>query len=175
MPRLPLILCLIASVATFRSSAADAPTAVEPLKQLDPAHKKALAESLGAKPGETKGRVHPLTLPRDDLDVYTAEFGEIPPEAGLATTLRLWRCTCGKYYLVGDFCVADYESNDVIDALRAGGHISIASVSPLLLHEKPRLLSIRIQGEGDIDTLTKPLKEALRWMGANRSKKNPIE
>jgi hypothetical protein len=144
-------------------------------KKLDPAHMKSLADALGAKPGETRGRVHTLTLPRADLDVYNADFGDIPVEAGLATTLRLWRCTCGKYYLVGEFCVADYESNDVLDGLRTGGHISIVSVAPLLLQEKPRLLSIRIQGEGDIEALTKPLKEALRWTGTNRSKKNPIK
>ena len=174
---LVLIACAI-TLQTFSPARADdkSPAAAAPAeKQLDPAHMKILADALGAKPGETKGRVHTLTLPRDDLDVYTPEFGEIPHEAGLATTLRLWRCPCGKYYLLGDFRVADYESNDVLDALRAGGHVSIASVSPLLLQEKPRLLSIRIQGEGDIETLTKPLKEALRWMGANRSKKNPIK
>jgi hypothetical protein len=144
-------------------------------KQLDPAHLKLLTDALGAKPGQITGRVYTLTLPRGDLDVFTLDQGDIPAEAGLATTLHLWRCTCGKYYITGQFCVADYESNDVIDGLRTGNHISIVSVAPMLLQDKPRILAIRIQGEGDIDTLIKPLKEALRWMGDNRSKKNPIK
>ena len=37
-----------------------------------------------------------------------------------------------------------------IDALRANGsHVSIVAVSPMFLQEKPRLLMIRFQGEGD--------------------------
>src|SRR6266496_1202376 len=130
-----------------------------PQKKLEPAHLKALTEAIGAKPGETKGKVHTLTLPREDLDVVNLDMGEIPTEAGLATTLHVFRCGCGKYYIIGDFCVTDYESNDVIDALRAG-HFQIASVSPILLQEKPRILSIRFQGEGEIDHVTKTLKEA---------------
>jgi len=172
MTRLPLFLCTLLTLTPLLTFAADD----DAEKKLDPAHMKSLAEALGAKPGETKGRVHTLTLPREDLDVYTLETGDVPTEAGLASTLRLWRCSCGKYYVLGEFCVADYESNDVIDALRGnGGHVAIVSVSPLLLQEKPRLLMIRFQGEGDIDTLTKTFKEAVRWIGENRTKRNPIK
>jgi hypothetical protein len=153
----------------------EAPVATDPpQKKLEPAHLKALAEAIGAKPGETKGKVHTLILPRDDLDVVNLDMGEIPTEAGLATTLHLFRCGCGKYYIIGDFCVTDYESNDVIDALRAG-QFQIASISPILLQEKPRILSIRFQGEGEIEQVTKTLKEALRWIGENRTKRNPIK
>jgi hypothetical protein len=172
----PLIaMCLLAALVFPTAHAADKVTDVEPLKQLDPAHMKAVADAIGAKPGETRGKVHTITLPRDDLDVYTPDFADIPVEAGLASTFRFWRCTCGKYYMLGEFVVADYEANDVIDSLRAGGHMSIASVAPILLQEKPRLLSIRFQGEGDIETLTKVLKDAVRWTGTNRSKANPVK
>jgi very-short-patch-repair endonuclease len=146
-----------------------------PKKELDPAHMKTLAEALGAKPGETKGKVHTITLPRTDLGASTLEFGDIPVEAGLQSTFHVWRCTCGKYYIIGQFCVIDYESNDVIDALRANNRLYIASVAPMLLQERPRLLLIRFQGEGDIDTIAKNLKEALRWIGDARTKPNPIK
>jgi hypothetical protein len=172
MTRLPFLLCALITLTPLLTFAADE----DDPKKLDPAHMKALAEAIGAKPGETRGRVHTLSLPREDLDVYTMDTGDVPTEAGLATTLRLWRCGCGKYYVVGEFCVVDYESNDVIDALRgSGGHVSIVSVSPILLQEKPRILMIRLQGEGDIDTLTKSFKEAVRWIGGNRSKREPIK
>jgi hypothetical protein len=171
MTRLPRFLCILFTLTPLLTFAAD-----DDPKKLDPAHMKSLAEAIGAKPGETRGRVHTLTLPRADLDVYTLDTGDVPTEAGLASTLRLWRCGCGKYYVLGEFCVVDYESNDVIDALRANGsHISIVSVSPMLLQEKPRILMLRIQGEGEIETLTKTLKEAVRWIGENRTKRNPIK
>lgn len=172
MTRYASLILIAFALTTAHTFADDA----DPEKKLDPAHMKSLAQAIGAKPGETKGRVHTLTLPRDDLDVYTLDTGDVPIEAGLASTLRLWRCSCGKYYVVGEFCVVDYESNDVIDALRANGsHVSVVSISPLLLQEKPRLLMIRLQGEGDIDTLTKTFKEAVRWIGENRTKRNPIK
>lgn len=143
-------------------------------KKLDPAHLKTLTEAIGAKPGVTTGKVYTLTIPRDDLDVVNLDMGEIPVEAGLATTLHVFRCGCGKYYVIGDFIVTDYESNDVIDGLRSG-QFQVASVSPILIQEKPRLLSIRFQGEGQIEEVTKTLKETFRWIGENRTKRNPIK
>jgi hypothetical protein len=175
MIRSLLAICLLAAFVVPTARAADKVTDVEPLKQLDPAHMKAVAEAVGAKPGETKGKVHTITLPREDLDVSTPDLGDVPVEAGLASTFRFWRCTCGKYYMVGEFVVADYEANDVIDSLRTGAHVYVASVAPILLQEKPRLLSVRFQGEGDIETLTKVLKDAVRWTGANRLKANPVK
>src|SRR5690606_2843822 len=116
-------------------------------KELDPAHTKALADALGATDTAVKGKVFTLTLPRTDLDTRNLIFGEIPAEAGLATTLHVWRCDCGKYYVIGQYCVADYESNDVLDSL-VRGHMKVASVAPMLLEEKPRIVLIRFQGEG---------------------------
>jgi hypothetical protein len=188
MIRYPFAVVFVLCLMSFQLPAADKPAAdkgaadakaAEPVsddapKKLDPAHLKALTEALEAKPGEIKGRVFTLTLPRADLDVNTIEMGDIPVEAGLATTIRMFRCGCGKYYVIGEFCVADYESNDVIDALRAG-QFQIASVAPMLLQEKPRIVLIRFQGDNDIDGVIKTLKEAVRWVGENRTKRNPIK
>jgi hypothetical protein len=143
-------------------------------KKLDPAHMKSLAQAVGAKPGVVNGKVCTITVPREDLDVVNLDMGDIPVEAGLATTLHVFRCGCGKYYVIADFIVTDYESNDVIDGLRSG-QFQIASVSPILLQERPRLLSIRCQGEGQIEDVTKTLKETFRWIGENRTRPNPIK
>ena len=63
----------------------------------------------------------------------------------------------------------------VIDALRANNTFSIASVAPMLLQERPKVLLIRFQGEGEIDAIAKNLKEAVRWIGEARTKPNPVK
>ena len=177
MPRCALILSLVLILCSFQyadDKPVDSPPPEPGLKKLEPAHLKALAQAIGAKEGQTTGRVHTLTLPRSDLDVNTLELGDIPVEAGLASVFHVFRCGCGKYYILGQFCVTDYESNDVIDALR-GGKLSIASVAPMLLQERPRIVLIRFQGEGQIEELIKPMKEAVRWIGENRTKPNLVK
>jgi hypothetical protein len=167
---------VLLSLTSFHLPAAD-PAAVtdeeSQKKKLEPAHMKSLAEAIGAKPGVTTGPVHTLTLPRTDLEVRTLEMGDIPVEAGLATTLRVFRCHCGKYFVVGEFCTVDYESNDVIDSLRKG-QFQIASVAPMLIQEKPKIVLIRFQGEGQIEQVTATLKDAVQWIGENRTKPNPL-
>ena len=175
----PLIaMCLLAACVIPTARAADKVTDVEPLKQLDPAHMKAVANAIGAKPGETRGKVHTITLPRDDLDVYTPDFADIPVEAGLASTFRFWRCTCGKYYMLGEFVVADYEANDVIDALRKDpdAGLRVTSIGPLLLNEKPRLIVVRFFGENrSAAALAKALRSALAWTGKERMAPRKVE
>jgi hypothetical protein len=159
----------------------EAPDNIDP-KKLDPEDIKTLAAALAAAapapppPGEWKadGRVYTMTFPRADLDVRTLDFGDVPVEAGLATTLRFFRCDCGKYYLIGEFCVTDYESPDVLDNL-VRGRLRVASVAPMLLQEKPRLVLIRFQGEGKVGALAKTLADAFRWVGENREKSNPVK
>jgi hypothetical protein len=163
-----MTLTLVSLISLF------APAAEEDKAKLDSADMKKLADALGAKGQTINNKVFALWLPREDLDLRTLDFGEIPVEAGLSTSVKLWRCPCGKYYLVGEYVVTDFESNDVLDSLRQG-NFQIASVAPILVRERPRILSIRFQGEGDVDHIVKTLKEAQRWVGENRSKPKPIE
>lgn len=72
--------------------------------------------------GVTRDNVYTISIPRDDLDV-SIEGMDVPTAAGLESIFWFYRCPCGKLNLVGQFLVADYESNDVIDALR-GPHQS---------------------------------------------------
>jgi hypothetical protein len=143
-------------------------------KKLEPEKTEALAKALGVKGQVVNDKVFVISLPRTDLDVYTTQHGEVPTEAGLASTFRVWRCPCGKYYITGEFCVVDYESNDVIDSLRKS-FWQIASVAPMLVGDRPRIVLVRFQGEGEMDVVIKTLKDALNWVGENRTKPNPIK
>jgi len=108
-----------------------------------------------------------FTFPRADLDI-TLQGNDIPVAAGLASEFRFYRCPCGLLNVIGQFVVADYEANDVVDALRAG-HVEVASVGPFMLHERPRLLLVRFQGENKHGgVLAQTLRTALSWTGEER-------
>ena len=126
---------------------------------------KQIAAALG-KQGELKDEVYTVTFPRTDLDV-SIEGMEVPAAAGVASEFRFYRCPCGKAVLIGQFVVADYEANDVVDSLLKG-RLAVASVGPLLLYERPRLMLIRFQGEGKGEKMAKVVREALTWTGEER-------
>jgi hypothetical protein len=122
--------------------------------------------SLGGQRSFDQG-VLTIRLPRTDLWVQ-ADMGEIPTAAGIESRFYFYRCTCGKDKVAGEFVLTDYEVNDVIDALRAG-HIEIVSVAGMFTGDKPRMMSLRFQGEGQATDLTQTLKAALSWVGDARS------
>jgi hypothetical protein len=127
---------------------------------------RSIRAALGRE-GVFRDNVLSFTFPRDDLDV-TIQGNDAPAAAGVASDFRFYRCPCGLLNVIGQFVVADYEANDVIDALREG-HVEIASVGPMLLHERPRLLLVRFQGENKRGgTLAKALRSALSWTGRER-------
>lgn len=119
------------------------------------------------KPGDLHDGILTFVFPRDDLEVTVLD-NDTPVGAGIESDFRFYRCPCGKINVIGQFVVADYEANDVLDALRQG-HAEIASVGPLLLHERPRLLLIRFQGENKRGgPLAKTVRAALTWTGKER-------
>jgi hypothetical protein len=128
-------------------------------------------DSAFGRNGEVKDGVYRLVTPRPDLFV-TVNGMDVPTGAFLESDFRFWRCPCGKALVNGQFVVADYEANDVINELQLG-HLEIASLAPLLLNEHPRLLLVRFQGEGDGRQLAKTLKSALSYTGEARSKPAP--
>jgi hypothetical protein len=150
---------------THRSHADDAAPAPYDWKALDPV--------IGAK-GEFKDEVYTYILPRNDLDV-AVESMDVPAAAGIASEFHFFRCTCGKMRVVGQFCCADYEANDVIDAIRPGALIAVANVGPMFISDKPRVTLVRFQGEGDAVELAKLLKSALGWMGDARTATQPVK
>jgi len=116
--------------------------------------------------GARKDAVLVITVPRDDLFV-AIDGMDVPTAAGVESIVNFWHCSCGKTSVIGQFCVADYESNDVIDALRAG-HMEVVSIGPMVLHSRVSPLLLRFQGEGKAGDIAKTLREALRWMGKER-------
>ena len=138
----------------------------EPDDETDEQAWQSIRKALG-KGGDLRDGVLAFVFPRNDLNI-TLQGNDIPVAAGLASEFRFYRCPCGLLNVVGQFVVADYEANDVLDALREG-HVEIASVGPLLLHERPRLLLIRFQGENKRGgVLAKALRTALSWTGEER-------
>jgi hypothetical protein len=110
--------------------------------------------------------VYVVTVPRDDWTIMI-EGMEVPTAAGLESVFQFYFCSCGKTNVIGQFCVQDYEANDVIDALRAA-RIEIASVAPMLLHTRQSPVIIRFFAESYPEPLGKGIREALRWTGKER-------
>jgi hypothetical protein len=124
-----------------------------------------ISRALG-RTGVLHDGVYTITIPRDDFDVSIDGMG-IPTAAGLESAFHFYRCPCGKMNVAGVFVLADYESNDVLDALRKG-QVNVASIAPLLLYARPNLLALRFQAEGDGATMAKTLRDALRCTGKER-------
>jgi len=186
---LPIVLLLVgASCAPSprRSSAPDPSTRVEtwtprqrtPLPPLPPQDEfsddeptdeqvlRAIADAMG-KPGELKDGVYTYVYPRGDLEL-TIQGNDVPAAAGIYSLFHFYRCPCGRINVIGQFVLADYETNDVIDELR-NGHLEVTSVGPLLLHERPRLMLIRFFGEMKrADELARAVRAALDWTGRDR-------
>jgi hypothetical protein len=124
-----------------------------------------VATVLGHK-GELHDDVYTVRVPRDDLFV-SIEAMEVPTAAGIESTYRFYRCTCGKTVVIGEFVLADYEVNDVLYALQKQD-ILISTVAPFLLYERPHLMQVRFQAEGEARQLAEAIKSALNWTGRNR-------
>jgi hypothetical protein len=131
-----------------------------------------LDETFGRK-GEVKDGVYRLVTPRPDLSV-TMDGMDVPTGAFLESDFRFWRCPCGKALVNGQFVVADYEANDVVNELQLG-QLHVASLAPAMLDERPRLLLIRFQGEGRPRQLARALKSALSYTGPARNAPQPAD
>ena len=151
-----------APVLSTRAPGADE----QPEEETDEEAWQNIRAALG-KPGNLEEGVLTLVFPRDDLQV-TVQGNDVPVGAGLWSEFRFWRCPCGLINVSGQFVLADYEANDVIDALRKG-HVEVVSVGPFLIHERPRLTLVRFLGENKSGgALAKTLRETLAWTGKER-------
>ena len=129
-----------------------------------------IEETFGRK-GEVKDGVYRLVTPRSDLFV-TMDGMDVPAGAFIESDFRFWRCPCGKLLVNGQFALADYEVNDVVDELHKG-HLHVVTIAPLLLHEHPRLLMVRFQAEGRTKAIAAALKSALSYTGDERNAPQP--
>ena len=124
-----------------------------------------IATTLG-KQGTAADHVYTVIFPRDDLFV-SIEGMDVPTAAGIASAFHFYRCSCGKTVVLGQFVLADYEANDVIWALEKQDFV-VSSVGPFLSYEKPRLMAVRFQAEGQPRRLAEALRDALNRTGRNR-------
>jgi Domain of Unknown Function (DUF1259) len=112
-----------------------------------------------------------VIVPRDDLDLES-EMGQIPISAGISSRFYFFRCHCGKVKVLGEFVVCDFESDAVLDAIRAG-KFTVVSLSPILQNTRPSMLSIHFQAEGDPDPIVQTLRSALDQTAHRRSATQP--
>lgn len=133
---------------------------------------KEIAAGLG-KAGIARDGVYIVAFPRDDLFV-SIEGMDVPTAAGIESVFRFYRCSCGKTVVLGNFVLADYEANDVVFALQKEDFI-VSSMGPFLLYEKPTLIVVRFQAEGDPRRLADALRQALDRTGKNRLKAQKLD
>jgi len=117
--------------------------------------------------GTFRDGVYTISRPRTDLEVGHIDLGDIPAAAGLVSTFYFFKCPCGKMNAVGQFCVADYEVQAVVDELRNSG-IQLVSITPMFLGERPRIMAIRFQARANADVVAEGIRNALRWIGEER-------
>jgi Domain of Unknown Function (DUF1259) len=160
-----LLLAMIPLLTLVHRSQADDNSAPPPYDW------KSLDSVIGAK-GELKDDVYTYVLPRNDLNVAVDSM-DVPAAAGISSQFYFFKCSCGKIRVVGQFCCADYEANDVIDAIRPGAMLEISNVGPMFISDKPRVMIVRFQGEGDATAMAKLIKSALGWMGDARTATQP--
>ena len=138
----------------------------------EPALFRRITEVFGRE-GEIKDGVYRLVTPRSDL-LVTMDGMDVPSGAFLESDFRFWRCPCGKLLVNGQFVLADYEVNDVVDELQKG-RMDVVTIAPLLLHEHPRLLMVRFQGEGRTRAFAEALKSALSYTADARNAPQPMD
>ena len=154
--------CASHDIASETQSATTQASAASPATSND---WNTVAEVLG-RTGELRDGVYAVCVPRDDLLVSIEGMG-VPTAAGIESTFRFYRCTCGKTVVLGEFVLPDYEVNDVLYALQKED-LLVSSVAPVLLYEKPRLMEVRFQAEGEPRHLAEAIKSALHRTGKNR-------
>jgi hypothetical protein len=157
------LLCVLTSCAAEVQAPA---TADAPKTQINDQRFETIAKEFPA--GKLEKNIFTTHILRSDLEVGHIEMGQIPVAAGLHSSIYFYPCPCGKMNTSGQLCVVDYEVNEVIDELRAA-RIKIASVGPMFIGERPKLMMIRFHAEGDATKLAAALKKALSWMGDDRN------
>jgi hypothetical protein len=144
--------------------------ATQPAAEAEAPDWSAIAKVVGAD-GTLKGRVYTIEMPRTDLDVNIDGL-DVPSDV-LLSTFHFYKCPhCSRLVVSGEFCVLDFEANDVMSALRAGG-LTVAGVAPMFIGDRPHLLLVRFHGEAFGLEIAKPIKAALDWTGPARTAPRP--
>ena len=139
------------------------------------------AHDIAAVVGEPLFDEHLLAFTRWMADYYLAPWGEVLAGAlpgggeGLAKS-RARRAAVEDTVLTAalpDRFSLSREQRAAAEALERA--IGAGRFAPMLLQEKPRIVLIRFQGEGQMEELIKPMKEAVRWIGENRTKPNLVK
>jgi hypothetical protein len=160
-----LAICILSLAVGVSHMRAQESAPSEPTTQPIPKDWKQLIKESGLK-GELKDDVYTVRLTRDDLDVQF-DGGLVPFGAGLESVFYFFPCPCGTMNATGQFCLVEWEVNDVIDALRKAD-IKITSLAPMMIGERPRMMLLRYQAEGQPEPIITAIKNSLEWVGPAR-------
>ena len=117
----------------------------------------AIDRALGTQ-GQTAGGVYQLSIPRRDP---IHEHGMVIPSAmGVAEAINFQPTGRGKAAITGDFVLTADEVTPVMRALQ-DNDIEATALHNHMLDEEPRLFFMHFWANGDVDKLTKGLREAL--------------
>ena len=112
--------------------------------------------------------VYSYAVPVTDLHLRVEDM-DVPPEAGIASTIHFFRCPCGKMRVVGQICCRAQEAADVVEALADKAVIRVGSVAPMFQRAEPQLMLVRFQGEGGAVDLARVLRRALDWTASGQA------
>lgn len=122
---------------------------------------KAIEQAIG-KPGEMKGDVYKVSLPRKDLSV-TLNGVQLKPGFALGTWIAFKQA--GHDAVVdGDLVLTEHEVGAVFNQLRKVG-IQVSALHNHLIGETPRVMFLHIEGKGDAGKMATQIKEALSLTG----------
>ena len=114
------------------------------------------------RPGELRGDVYKVGLPRTDLKV-TADGVGIKPGLALGSWVA-FKPSGSHVMVMGDLVLLESEVNPVLSKLEDNG-IEISAVHNHVLNEQPRVMYMHYMGHGDEEKLARAMKEALALSG----------
>ena len=110
------------------------------------------------RPGELRGNVYKIGLPRTDLKVTVD--GE-PIKAGLALGSWMAFTPSGEHAMVmGDLVLMESELTPVLSKLQENG-IEVSAIHNHVLNEQPRIVYMHYMGHGDEEKLARSMRDAL--------------
>jgi hypothetical protein len=142
-------LCSLLLIAA--SAQADEP------KQASKLPTSAIEKALG-KPGELKGDVYKIAMPRKDLSV-TVKGVKVKPGLALGSWIA-FKEVDNEAVMDGDLVLTEDEVAPVFASLRKEG-IEVTALHNHLIGETPRVMFLHVAGKGDPAKLARQIREAL--------------